>query len=186
MGGVVRGTGQASHVRFAGGWRGLLPPSICVSDGGPGDTSLRPWRTPSHRHSASHHDRQITRTAQLLERRGCTMPSGFRGFRHASRGPSAQRPHTRRPPLEELESRFVPAVCLTQSNRVADIPGMAARPDRNLVNPGGMALGTNSGLWVAENGAGTAESFDGTGQAIQSAITIPGPGGTGTSAPTGV
>src|SRR5262245_41229420 len=49
-----------------------------------------------------------------------------------------------------------------------------------------MSLGTNSGLWVAENGAGTAESFDGTGQAIQPAITIPAPGGMGTSAPTGV
>src|SRR5262249_16990543 len=44
----------------------------------------------------------------------------------------------------------------------------------------------NSGLWVAENGNGTAESFDGAGKAIQAAVTVPAPGGTGTSAPTGV
>src|SRR5205807_109678 len=43
----------------------------------------------------------------------------------------------------------------------------------------------NSGLWVAENGTGMAESFDGTGQTIQSPIIIPAPGGVGTSAPTG-
>src|SRR5262249_30298936 len=64
------------------------------------------------------------------------------------------------------------------------------RTDPNLVNPWGMALGTNSGLWVAENGKGTAESFDATGQALPSGspvlVSIPVPGGTGTSAPTGV
>src|SRR5205085_1910484 len=49
-----------------------------------------------------------------------------------------------------------------------------------------IALGTNSGLWLSENGTGMAESFDGTGQPVQPAVTIPAPGGTGTSAPTGV
>src|ERR671937_1509982 len=48
----------------------------------------------------------------------------------------------------------------TQTNLVSDIPGLAATTDPNLVNPWGMTLGTNSGLWVAENGKGTAESFD--------------------------
>src|SRR5262249_53334040 len=87
---------------------------------------------------------------------------------------------------EQLESRLVPAVTFTQTNLVSDIPGLAKTTDANLMNPWGMALGTNSGLWVAENGTGMAESFDGTGQAIQSAITIPGPGGMCTSAPAGV
>src|SRR5262249_50011699 len=50
----------------------------------------------------------------------------------------------------------------------------------------GLALGTNSGLWVGENGSSMAESFDGTGTAIPPAVTIPGPGGVGTSSPTGV
>src|SRR5438874_844717 len=83
----------------------------------------------------------------------------------SSRGRSCRRPHVRRLVLEELEPRTVPSVTFTQANLVSDIPGMAQRTDPNLVNPWGMALGTNSGLWVAENGAGSAESFDATGQA---------------------
>src|SRR5439155_12451147 len=58
--------------------------------------------------------------------------------------------------------------------------------DPNLVNPWGMALGLNSGLWVSDNGSGMATSYDGTGKPIQSAIKIPSPGGKGTSSPTGV
>src|SRR5437899_3263011 len=117
------------------------------------------------------------------------MRTSFRsslGLQRLSRSRPAQRPHTRRLVLEELEGRVVPAITFTQTNLVSDIPGMAQRTDPNLVNPWGMALGTNSGLWVAENGTGMAATFDGTGQAIQGAITIPAPGGTGTSAPTGV
>jgi hypothetical protein len=48
----------------------------------------------------------------------------FRGSRHVSRGRSAQRPaqrpHTRRPALEELESRLVPAGTFTQPNLLTD------------------------------------------------------------------
>src|SRR5262245_43584585 len=100
----------------------------------------------------------------------------------------------RRSGFEPLESRLLLSVNFAQTNLVTDDQTVlanlglapAARTDPNLVNPWGIALGTNSGLWVAENGTGTAESFDGGGQAIQPAVTIPGPGGTGTSAPTGV
>jgi aldose sugar dehydrogenase len=91
--------------------------------------------------------------------------------------------------LEALEARLLLAVNFTQTNLVSDVPGMAARTDTNLVNPWGITVGTNSGLWVAENGSGMAETFDGTGQPIPAgspvAVTIPAPGG-GTSAPTGV
>ncbi len=84
---------------------------------------------------------------------------------------------------------FTTTPTFTQTNLVSDIPGMAKVTDANLVNPWGMSLGLNSGLWVAANGAGIAESFDGTGQALPSgsplAVTIPAPGG-GKSAPTGV
>src|SRR6266404_7800605 len=55
----------------------------------------------------------------------------------------------------------------TQTNLVSDVPGLAAITDPNLVNPWGITLGLNSGLWVAENGTGRAESFDGTGQVLQ-------------------
>ncbi|MBX6316681.1 MAG: TIGR03118 family protein, partial [Isosphaeraceae bacterium] len=94
------------------------------------------------------------------------------------------------PALEGLEGRLLLATTFTQTNLVSDIPGMARTTDPNLVNPWGMALGLNSGLWVADNGAGRATTYDGTGQPIPSGspliVTIPGPGGTGTSTPTGV
>src|SRR5438552_1009256 len=111
---------------------------------------------------------------------------------HAIRHVWQKRPgHPRRTPLtvEALEGRLLLAVTFTQTNLVSDVPGMAARTDANLVNPWGIAVGTNSGLWVAENGSGMAETFDGTGQPIPAgspiAVTIPAPGG-GSSAPTGV
>src|SRR6266404_4587567 len=57
----------------------------------------------------------------------------------------------------------------TQTNLVSDVPGMAKTADPNLVNPWGLALGTNSALWVSDNGADKATTYDGTGQAIPSA-----------------
>src|SRR5438067_7822506 len=77
----------------------------------------------------------------------------------------------------------------TQTNLVSDVPGMARITDPNLVNPWGLALGTNSGLWVADNGAGKATTYDGDGNPIPSGlplvVTVPAPGG-GPGAPTGV
>src|ERR687887_524971 len=117
------------------------------------------------------------------------MLSRFRSLRRASRKASAQRPRPRRLEVEELEGRLLLATTFTQTNLVSDIPGMAARTDPNLVNPWGMTLGTNSGLWVSDNGSGKATTYDSNGQPIPSgsplAVTIPGPGGTGSSAPTG-
>jgi len=79
----------------------------------------------------------------------------------------------------------------TQTNLVSDVPGLAKTTDPNLVNSWGMALGLNSGLWIANNGSGTATTYDGSGQPIPAGsplvVTIPDPGsGTNTSAPTGV
>src|SRR5437867_9536980 len=79
----------------------------------------------------------------------------------------------------------------TQTNLVSDVPGMASITDPNLVNPWGMALGLNSGIWISDNGSGKATTYDGTGQPIPSGspvvITIPAPGnGAGKSSPTGV
>src|SRR5215813_14610472 len=79
----------------------------------------------------------------------------------------------------------------TQTNLVSDIAGMAKITDPNLVNPWGMALGLNSGIWVSDNGSGKATTYDGNGQPIPSGspqtVTIPAPGtGAGKSSPTGV
>src|SRR5262245_10479998 len=114
------------------------------------------------------------------------MRSGFPGARRVSQSRSARRRYPRRLVLEELEPRTLLSTTFIQTNLVTDDQtalanaglAPAARTDANLVNPWGMALGTNSRLWVAENGTGMAESFDGSGQAIQAAVTIPGPGGT--------
>src|SRR5215471_3660892 len=123
-----------------------------------------------------------------------TMRSDPFGLRRVSRSRSTRQSRAPRLQVEELECRLVPSVTFTETNLVTDNQAVlaslglapAAHTDPNLVNPWGITLGTNSGLWVAENGTGMAESFDGTGQPIQSAITIPAPGGTGTSSPTGV
>src|SRR5215813_718550 len=77
----------------------------------------------------------------------------------------------------------------TQTNLVSDIAGMAKITDPNLVNPWGMALGLNSGIWISDNGSGKATTYDGTGQPLPSGsaliVTIPAPDGSMTS-PTGV
>src|SRR5437667_513527 len=109
------------------------------------------------------------------------MPSNSHRLRRFLRGRPVPRPLSRHLVLEELERRELLAVTFTQTNLVSDVPGMAAITDPNLVNPWGMTLGTNSGLWVAENGTGMAESFDGTGQPVQPAVTIPAPGGGSTA-----
>ncbi len=83
------------------------------------------------------------------------------------------------------------APTFTQTNLVSDVAGTAKTTDPNVVNPWGMALGVNSGLWISDNGSGKATTYDGMGQPIPSGspqiVTIPGPaGGPGKSAPTGV
>src|SRR5262245_3614766 len=113
------------------------------------------------------------------------MFSSSFGLRPIARNCSARKPHTRRLAVEALEARVVPAGSFTQTNRVSDVPGLDQTTDANLVNPWGITLGTNSGLWVSENGAGMAESFDGAGHAVQAGVTIPTPDGMGTAAPTG-
>src|SRR5215813_59448 len=76
-----------------------------------------------------------------------------------------------------------------QTNLVSDIPGFGRTTDSKLVNPWGIALGTNSGLWVSDNGSGKATTYDGNGNPIPSGsplvVSIPAPGG-GPGAPTGM
>jgi uncharacterized protein (TIGR03118 family) len=83
-----------------------------------------------------------------------------------------------------------PAPTFTQTNLVSDQPGQAKFFDANLVNAWGMALGANSGIWIAANGSGTATSYNGAGQALPvgspQTVTIPTPNGAGTAKPTGV
>src|SRR5438093_8550648 len=77
----------------------------------------------------------------------------------------------------------------SETNLVSDVPGMAQITDPNLVNPWGMALGLNSGIWISDNGSGKATTYDGKGQPLPSGsplvVAIPAHGG-GMSSPTGV
>jgi aldose sugar dehydrogenase len=74
----------------------------------------------------------------------------------------------------------------TQTNLVSDISG-ALLTDPNLVNPWGIAIGRNGGLWISDNHAGAATTYDAAGQPISPlVVSIPGPDGTGAGSPTGV
>src|SRR5947207_1392795 len=73
----------------------------------------------------------------------------------------------------------------TQTNLISDVPGIAKITDSNLVNPWGMTLGVNSGIWISDNGSGKATTYDGTGQSLAPAVMIPTPDGSPAS-PTGV
>src|SRR5439155_4229546 len=73
------------------------------------------------------------------------------GDRVSRRG-SRQRFQIRRAIVESLEVRSLLSTTFTQTNLVSDIPGTARTTDPNLVNASGITLGTNSGLWIAENG----------------------------------
>ena len=70
--------------------------------------------------------------------------------------------------IQHVQSATPGMPTFTQTNLVSDIPGMARTTDPNLVNPWGMTLGTNSGLWISDNGSGKATTYDGTGQPIPS------------------
>jgi len=104
--------------------------------------------------------------------------------------PAPRSPRLRDPRVEGLENRCLLSVTFTQTNLVSDVPGMAQRTDPNLVNPWGIAVGLNSGLWVADNHSGVATTYDGAGQPIPAAsplvVSVPSPDGTGAGAPTGV
>ena len=75
---------------------------------------------------------------------------------------------------------------MAAANLVSDAPGMAQRTEPNLVNPWTITLGTNRGLWVADNGVGKTTVYDGNGHPIPSGspliVTIPAPTGVATNA----
>jgi uncharacterized protein (TIGR03118 family) len=51
-----------------------------------------------------------------------------------------------------------------QTNLVSDKPGIAANTDPNLVNPWGIASSPTSPFWVANNGTGVSNLYNGAGQ----------------------
>jgi len=74
------------------------------------------------------------------------------------------------------------------TNLVADLPGVTAHTDANLVNGWGIAMRATSPIWVSNNGTGTSTLYNGLGVAISppSPVIIPAASGTGQGVPTGI
>lgn len=74
------------------------------------------------------------------------------------------------------------------TNLVADIPGVAAHTDANLVNGWGIAMRATSPIWVSDNGKGVSTLYNGLGVQISppSPVIIPAASGTGPGVPTGI
>ncbi len=83
-----------------------------------------------------------------------------------------------------LSSSLLLAGTFDQTNLVANVAGMAANTDPNLINPWGVAFSATSPFWVSNQGTGTATLSDGAGTTIPLVVTVPG-GATPPSGPTG-
>lgn len=71
---------------------------------------------------------------------------------------------------------------------VADVPGVAAHTDTNLVNGWGIAMRATSPIWVSNNATGTSTLYNGLGVQISppSPVSIPAANGAGQGVPTGI
>ncbi len=78
----------------------------------------------------------------------------------------------------------------SQSNLTSDLPGVAQTTDPLLVNPWGIVASSSSPFWIADNGSGMSTVYNGAGQPFPTGsplvVGIPGPGNTGSGAPTGI
>lgn len=74
------------------------------------------------------------------------------------------------------------------TNLVADVQGVAANTDGNLVNGWGIAMRATSPIWVSDNGTGKSTVYNGLGNQISppSPVTIPAVSGTDHGVPTGI
>jgi len=71
---------------------------------------------------------------------------------------------------------------------VADVPGVAANTDANLVNGWGITMLATSPIWVSSNGMGMSTLYNGLGTAVSppSPVIIPSASGSGHGVPTGI
>jgi uncharacterized protein (TIGR03118 family) len=71
---------------------------------------------------------------------------------------------------------------------VADVPGVAANADANLVNGWGIAMRATSPIWVSNNGTGTSTLYNGLGTQVSppSPVVIPPVKGMEHGVPTGI
>jgi uncharacterized protein (TIGR03118 family) len=74
----------------------------------------------------------------------------------------------------------------TQTNLVANTSGVAQATDSALVNPWGMARGSGSPWWVADNKTGLSTLYNGAGTKLGLTVTIPAATSGKTGEPTGI
>jgi uncharacterized protein (TIGR03118 family) len=83
--------------------------------------------------------------------------------------------------------KAAPVLDVIQTNLVADLPGLAAVTDPQLVDAWGLAFNPAGPPWISDNGTGRTTVYDSKG-ALKLTVTIPAPasaGAAGVSAPTG-
>src|SRR5207248_3935523 len=93
-----------------------------------------------------------------------------------------------RPAVASLEGRtLLSQGNVLQTNLVADLPGVAAVTDPNLVNPWGISESATSPFWVSDNGSNSSTLYNTQGAKVPLVVSIPTPGAaTGsTGTPTG-
>jgi uncharacterized protein (TIGR03118 family) len=105
-----------------------------------------------------------------------------------SAGTAARRPD-RRPLLEALEDRMLlSGNNFLQVDLVANVAGVAANTDPNLVRPFGISEGAGGPFWVSDSGTDLSTLYGTTGKPIGLFVSIPGPDGSAsnaTASPTG-
>src|SRR5207248_9144960 len=70
-----------------------------------------------------------------------------------------------RPAVASLEGRtLLSQGNVLQTNLVADLPGVAAVTDPNLVNPWGISESATSPFWISDNNAGVSTLYNAPGQ----------------------
>jgi uncharacterized protein (TIGR03118 family) len=87
-----------------------------------------------------------------------------------------------------LLATFASAQHYNQTDLTTDVSAVspnAALTDANLVNSWGLTRGSATFWWISDNATGRATLYDGDGTPQSLVVTIPAPGGNGTSAPTG-
>lgn len=65
----------------------------------------------------------------------------------------------------------------SQTNLVADTPGVATFTDPSLINPWGMSFSSTSPFWVSDAGAGVSTLYRGDGSLVPLVVSIPAPEG---------
>ena len=74
----------------------------------------------------------------------------------------------------------------TQTNLVADLPGIAATTDPLLQDPWGLAAQPNGAFWVNDRVTGVSTLYNGKGTKIPATFSVPGPAGAAKGSPTGL